>query len=316
MRQSPIDFTSKARLEQQEPAITTNQGLRPIIFSSACDLRSDLRITLYTGDTGAEFLMDPNPNDVCSATHPQSGAPYALRSIVIRVGAEHRVATPASAELQLLFHRLDRQAFPHEPIMAVGVLLVAGTPANDAVEVLAKLLLTRGPRKKHHYTEVMLSSGFDFAQLLPHHDGSYLTYNGSMTSPPCTENVRWVVFSGVRRVDNATLAGLRWMYAGKGLSPRSTQQWNKRLVQQYVDIGHRRDAAATSSLRDDVHRSTEGLRRHAEWTPRSSFSNLLLVVAACAAVGCGVLLYRRETAPVVGIDPHVRRRHRNQYGTM
>jgi carbonic anhydrase len=38
-----------------------------------------------------------------------------------------------------------------------------------------------------------LSEPFPLSRLLPEFSNLYLTYNGSLTTPPCTETVSWVI---------------------------------------------------------------------------------------------------------------------------
>ncbi len=94
-------------------------------------------------------------------------------------------------------HSLDGLAYPMEmhlvhagpdgkPGLVVGVLLVqgGGAPALDAV--LKDLPKEKGMKRDDAAAKVELD------KLLPP-DRSYFRYDGSLTTPPCTEGIRWFV---------------------------------------------------------------------------------------------------------------------------
>ncbi len=103
-------------------------------------------------------------------------------------------------------HAIDGQRAPMEMhlvhqgphgLLVIGVLLVEGPqPAGPFDAVLARLPGRAG-------AEVALAS-VDASHLLPD-DRGYYTYAGSLTTPPCTENVTWVVLRAPVFVPKAEL---------------------------------------------------------------------------------------------------------------
>jgi carbonic anhydrase len=104
--------------------------------------------------------------------------------------------------LQLHFHApsehsLDGLHYPMEmhlvhagpdgkPGLVVGVFLVQGGDNPAFTPLLSDLPKEKGARKDDAAVTV------DLAKLLPE-NRTYLAYDGSLTTPPCTEGIRWYV---------------------------------------------------------------------------------------------------------------------------
>lgn len=94
-------------------------------------------------------------------------------------------------------HSLDGLHYPMEmhlvhagadgkPGLVVGVFLVQGGDNPALAPVFASLPKEKGVRRDDAAVTV------DLAKLLPE-NRTYLTYEGSLTTPPCTEGIRWYV---------------------------------------------------------------------------------------------------------------------------
>lgn len=94
-------------------------------------------------------------------------------------------------------HHIDGKQLPGEihlvhknaagELTVVGIMLTDGT-ANDLVQYL----LDNAPAQADATTDA--TEALDIAALLPTKQ-EYITYAGSLTTPPCTENVRWIVMT-------------------------------------------------------------------------------------------------------------------------
>jgi carbonic anhydrase len=67
----------------------------------------------------------------------------------------------------------------------------------------------------------------DASALVPK-DHSYYTFQGSLTTPPCSEDVRWLVLKAPMKVSDGEIATFAGIYP---MNARPTQPLNGRLVQ-------------------------------------------------------------------------------------
>lgn len=129
--------------------------------------------------------------------------------------------------LQLHFHApsehvLDGLLYPMEmhlvhagpdgkPGLVVGVLLAQGGENPALASLLLNLPKEKGARRDD------AASTVDLEKLLPP-DRAYLAYDGSLTTPPCTEGIRWFVLKGAGSVGGEQLGAFVSL---PGMSPSS-----------------------------------------------------------------------------------------------
>jgi carbonic anhydrase len=106
--------------------------------------------------------------------------------------------------------------------LAVVAVMLARGQANPAVQtVWNHLPLERG-------AEVAPPASLDLAQLLPE-DRRYLTYMGSLTTPPCSEDVLWLVLKTPVTLSAEQLAIFARLYP---MNARPLQPTNGRMVKE------------------------------------------------------------------------------------
>jgi carbonic anhydrase len=136
--------------------------------------------------------------------------------------------------LQFHFHtpseeRVDGRAYPlvahlvHKS--ADGRLAVVAVLFKQGREnAVLKPVFTQLPAKEGGKAE--LASAFDPAALLPA-ERAYYAFAGSLTTPPCSEEVRWQVLKTPVEVSAGQLAAFRKLYA---MNARPVQPLNDRHV--------------------------------------------------------------------------------------
>jgi carbonic anhydrase len=126
-------------------------------------------------------------------------------------------------------HTLDRRAYPAElhfvhrnsqgQLAVVGVFIEEGLENQALGALLASIPNGQGEEMATHITA-------DLAALLPP-DRAYFAYAGSLTTPPCSEGVRWNVLRTPIQASAAQIAALR---EALGSSSRHVQPLNQRTV--------------------------------------------------------------------------------------
>jgi carbonic anhydrase len=106
--------------------------------------------------------------------------PFELKQFHVHVPSEHHM-DGMSYPMEIHFVHADDNG----NLAVLGLIIKEG----DENEVLAGLI-PHIPQRIHHSS--VLPSPLDAGSLLPE-DKSYFRYSGSLTTPPCTEGVRWLV---------------------------------------------------------------------------------------------------------------------------
>lgn len=159
LRQSPIDLRNGIAVE-----------LDPVKFDYGA---TRFRII----DTGNMLRVNVDSG----MTMEVRGQRYMLDYITLHRPSEERVGGGAS-DMVVHFHHRDGDGKP----AMLGVLLAVGEQRNAQLQVvLNNLPLEKG-------STYMPEATIDLAALLPSNPGHFL-YMGSLTTPPCTEGVLWVV---------------------------------------------------------------------------------------------------------------------------
>ncbi len=191
-RQSPIDL----RGAQRAPASVLRVAYRP-----------------------AEFRMIDNGHSIEAEAEGDAGAivlgstRYRLVRFHFHAPSEHTVA---GRSFQMEFHLVHRAIG--------GQLAVLGVLVEQGPENMPLADLFRDVPAKGEHRDVRL----DAADLLPPTRASY-RYAGSLTTPPCSEGVRWIVFTEPIELSPVQIVAFTHRYFGTN---RPTQPLNGRMLAQ------------------------------------------------------------------------------------
>jgi carbonic anhydrase len=154
--QSPIDLRDAVEARGADPAFAYARG----------------PVTLR--DLGPALQADPAPGNTCRV----EGRVLELVEMHIHVPSEHAIDGQAfAAEAHFVHYDSDGRR------LVVGLLLVVGAPRPAFDPLLAGTTLRLGEE---------IRSMLDWPSLLPPRRSTF-RYDGSLTTPPCTEGVRWIV---------------------------------------------------------------------------------------------------------------------------
>jgi carbonic anhydrase len=145
------------------------------------------------------------------------GARYDLVQFHFHKPSEEKIDGKAHAMVAHLVHKNA------EGKLAVVAVLLDGGGSNATIDAIFKHL----PAEKEKAVEVPGVS-IDASTLLPK-DRGYYTFEGSLTTPPCSEDVRWLVLKSPLRIENSEIAAFAKVYP---MNARPTQPTNGRPIEQ------------------------------------------------------------------------------------
>ncbi|CAD6258221.1 unnamed protein product [Miscanthus lutarioriparius] len=138
-------------------------------------------------------------------------------------------------------HTINGQRFPLElqlvhksadgTVAVIGILYQLGAPDSFYYQLKRQLVEMANNRCSFGEEESHVEVGLIHLRSLQKRTGSYFRYTGSLTAPPCTENVVWNVLGKVRQISKEQLELLRAPLPGSDSRP--TQPLNGRKVQFY-----------------------------------------------------------------------------------
>ena len=193
--QSPIDIRAES---------ATHKKLPPLVFSYR-------RTALHIIDNGHSIQVDVDKGSTVAA----GGVRFPLVQFHFHKPSEEAIDGRHSAMVVHLVHR-DAEG----NLAVVAVLLRSGS-TNSLVSTLWRNL----PKQKGR-EESPPGVQIDPSQLLPA-NRSYFTYVGSLTTPPCTEGVRWFVLKSPVSLSAAEIGTFENLYPANA---RPLQPLNGRQI--------------------------------------------------------------------------------------
>lgn len=170
------EFATCASGQRQSPvAIDDNAALQGPAEPLAIDYKPGTGSVIHTGRTLQVDVLGDNTLTV-------RGTRYRLERVEFHHPAEERINGKGFAMSAHLLHRsADGQ------LATVAVLLEPGTASGPIDQIVTYLPLDVDDRVG------LPAAGLDLAALLPQ-DARYYQLFGSLTTPPCTEDVLWIIF--------------------------------------------------------------------------------------------------------------------------
>ncbi|WP_053005063.1 carbonic anhydrase [Kocuria sp. SM24M-10] len=191
---------------------------------SPIDVPSDPALSsapIELGYTPADFQARDTGHTVeLHALSPQSitvgGTEYAFQHMHYHAPSEHTVDGAAYAAEFHFVHRSD-----NGDLAVVGVLAAEGRHNAAWSSVSDAIPATAGE-------DSPAVTGLTLTSLLPESLDHYV-YGGSLTTPPCSEDVRWLLLQSPIELGAAQIAALRSAHAGNN---RPVQPLNDRQVSE------------------------------------------------------------------------------------
>jgi carbonic anhydrase len=142
--------------------------------------------------------------------------------------------------IQFHFHTPSEHAFNHQSypmemhlvnqdkeghLLVVGLMIKEGKP-NQELATLWKHL----PREQGQEVVMQTEQDPDLGRLLPHKGtGKHIRYQGSLTTPPCSESVQWIVFEQPIEMSHRQIEQFRHLFPD---NHRPVQALHARLIDE------------------------------------------------------------------------------------
>jgi len=189
-QQSPIDVPSKT-----EPA--KGAGRLAIDY---------LPVPLHIKNNGHTIQVDNVGNNYMTVGKKR----YELIQFHFHSPSEHTIA---GERFDLEMHLVHKAA---DKTLAVVAVLFKKGDANEAL----KLVWKKMPKKVSHEPTIVKKKSVDLSSLLSLREG-YNSYSGSLTTPPCSQDVNWFLLKKTHTVSAKQVKQLRERMQGR----------NNRLIQ-------------------------------------------------------------------------------------
>ncbi len=206
--QSPLDLSKASRYQPSADATTPGApGEQKIALS----YRPSAFTTVDTGQYLKVAFADAGSMVI-------DGDAYALQELRVHTPSEHSLGgVRYRAEYQLV-HRNAK-----DEVAIVAVMVQGGADSVALAPVVASLPKPGG--------QLAGAGTVDPASLVPQ-NWTMVRYDGSLTEPPCTENVRWHVMLNPQTMSSAQIGALATRFPD---SARPVQQANGRRIVVEID---------------------------------------------------------------------------------
>ncbi len=144
-----------------------------------------------------------------------NGEEYELLQFHFHTPSEHTINGKASALEMHLVHRNAKKQ-----LAVVGIMMEKGA-ANQLIEQIWQHIPTVGK------TNIVKSSMINAANLLPNNK-TFFSYSGSLTTPPCSESVKWNVLTKPIQVSEEQIEAFQSLYQ---VNARPVQPVNGRRIE-------------------------------------------------------------------------------------
>ncbi len=204
LAQSPIDIIS---------GDADTDGMEQVYFT----FHSDINVTENLGHT---IELEFKEGSTCIV----NGKDYASKQFHFHTPSEHLV-DDVTFPMEMHIVNVLQDSANKPSYLVVAVLFKMGAENKFLKELLDKIPAEEGGKDTLQTGEVKLDDLF--SQFTKNDIKSYYTYNGSLTTPPFTESVHWVVMKHIVEASEDQIMAIEKM---EGNNARHVQALNNRKV--------------------------------------------------------------------------------------
>ncbi|MFF5161146.1 carbonic anhydrase [Streptomyces sp. NPDC000348] len=190
--QSPIDLTEDIAVETDTPVTVHYRPVTAELVNNGHTVQANV-------SAGSSIVVD--------------GTTYQLRQFHFHLPSEH-TEDGAHAAMEMHFVHEDGKG----ELAVLGVLMRAAKGHSAFTDLWKRLPAEEGGRSR-------VTKPVDLARFLPGGRGQY-RYEGSLTTPPCTEGVKWTVLEDQVRVTPRQVAAYRELFprSNRPIQPRGGRE--------------------------------------------------------------------------------------------
>lgn len=210
--QSPIDITKKVINAENSLKLNYSSAPLDIVNDGTTELQIDAQQTIIHDGHSVQVNFSPDSNE----TIIFGGNNYRLREFHIHTPSENEWHG-RSFPLEIHFvHQGDQGK-----LLVIGVFAKGGDENTELQKVVTNLPNDKGQ------DHIIPGAAIMPLALMPVKQ-DYYSYAGSLTTPPCTEGVQWIVMANPITLSPAQIAILK--RAIGGVNARPVQPLNKRVI--------------------------------------------------------------------------------------
>ncbi|KAF7994820.1 hypothetical protein HCN44_004292 [Aphidius gifuensis] len=234
--QSPIALSTKKSVRLPLPALEMNgyhdflfQPLSPFIFGGLLNINQEYELE------GLHFHWG-RKNDRGSE-HSLNGVRYPMEMHII-----HR---------NMAYPKMENAMVNVDGLAVLGIFFQLQDNDNENLKPLSQNL----PSIRWIDNQISLNTSITLSSLLPNDIDTFYTYRGSLTTPPCSEAVTWIIFSTPVPISFRQMNQFRILSNGEDIladNYRKLQKLGKRkvylrkLIQNYSSYYNQFDVNVTS----------------------------------------------------------------------
>lgn len=193
----------------QSPIDLTKASVSPV-GTLKIDYKDNIETTPF--ETGHAVQVNVTPGNGIRI----AGKPYKLVQFHFHTPSEHKMKGK-SAPMEMHFVHQSKEG----DLAVIGVMIQSGSE-----NAMLKNIAQRVPQLRNRMKKPPLP--MNFSELLPK-DKTYYRYNGSLTTPPCSEGVKWFVMKQPITASQQTIEAFKNNYTFANNRP--TQPINRRVVE-------------------------------------------------------------------------------------
>jgi len=172
-----------------------------------------------------------------------------------KVGSEHTIGnSPYPLELHLV--HVNMETNQPEAVLGIFYQIVDSESTDDKYSRFMNIQLEgfvkQFQKVKFGKTLTQMDDYVRVSDLLPRNRDDYIYYNGSLTTPPCSEGLHWTIFTQVQNVTKYQIEQFRQLRGDSRDAPivnnfRPPQSLNDRKIILYTYQPHQGKSSATTA---------------------------------------------------------------------